>query len=122
MLNNIVTDNEHLHPVDLLGQRASRKSSIPDRKKTAESWSLSVDERRTSRRLEVRLPTTTYVQDRLARGLTKSLSLGGLSMTFTGDVPAMLNQQIQLSLNPNADQLGSLGVVCGIRPSDEVLG
>ena len=122
MVNNIVTDNEHLHPVDLLGQRDSRKSSIPDRKKTAESWSLSVDERRTSRRLEVRLPTTIYVQDRMARGMTKSLSLGGLSMTFTGDVPAMLNQQIQLSLIPNTDQLGSLGVVCGIRPSDEVLG
>ena len=87
MVNNIVTDNEHLHPVDLLGQRDSRKSSIPDRKKTAESWSLSVDERRTSRRLEVRLPTTIYVQDRMARGMTKSLSLGGLSMTFTGDVP-----------------------------------
>lgn len=122
MLNDIVTGNGSISLVGPLGREGSRKSLTPDRKKTADAWSLSIEERRASRRLDVRLPTTLHVQDGVWKGLTKSISFGGLSMAFAGDVPAILNQQIHFSLNPKADRLESLGVVCGIRPSEEMPG
>jgi hypothetical protein len=42
-------------------------------------------------------------------GQTKSLSLGGLSMEFAEDIPAMLNQQILLSVTPGATRPESVG-------------
>ncbi len=122
MSKHIAVSKESVSVIGLLGQESSRQSSVHDRKKTNDAWSLSVAERRTSRRLETRISTRLHFQDHTWNGQTKSFSLGGLSMEFSEDIPAMLNQQILLSLNPVATRPESVGVVCGIRVSESVLG
>ncbi|MFZ1555506.1 MAG: PilZ domain-containing protein, partial [Nitrospira sp.] len=122
MSKHIAARNESVSVIGLLGQESRRQSSVPDRKKTSDAWSLSVAERRASRRLESRISTLLHFQDHTWNGQTKSLSLGGLSMEFSEDIPAMLNQQILLSVTPGATRPESVGVVCGIRVSESVLG
>ncbi|MBI4002715.1 MAG: alpha/beta fold hydrolase, partial [Nitrospira defluvii] len=94
---------------------------LSDRRRTAEAWSLTIAERRASPRLEVHLSTVLHCGDRNWRGETGSIGLGGVALAFAGDVPAMLNQHVRLSLGPDADGLNSLGIVCGIRASEDVL-
>lgn len=122
MSKHIAARNESVSVIGLLDQESNRQSSVQDRKKTSDAWSLSVAERRASRRVETRIPTLLHVQDHTWNGQTKSLSLGGLSMEFAEDIPAMLNQHILLSLTPGATRPESAGVVCGIRVSEGVLG
>jgi acyl transferase len=121
MSKHFAVRNESLSITGLLGQESHLQSSAPDRKKTNDAWSLSVAERRATRRLDTRLSTLLHFQDHTWKGQTKSLSLGGLSMDFIEDIPAMLNQQIVLSLTPGAVRPESVGIVCGIRVSESVL-
>ncbi len=99
----------------------NQSSLLSDRRRTAEAWSLTIEERRASPRLEGHLSTVLHCGGRNWRGETRSIGLGGVALAFTGDVPAMLNQQIMLSLGPEADGLDSLGIVCGIRASENQL-
>ena len=122
MSRYIAARNESVSVIGLLGQESRRQSSVPDRKKTNDAWSLSVAERRATRRLDTRLSTLLHFQGHTWKGQTKSLSLGGLSIDFVEDIPAMLNQQIVLSLTPGAMRPESAGIVCGIRVSESVLG
>ncbi len=122
MSKHIAARNESLSVMGLVGQESHRQSPAPDRKKTSDAWSLSVAERRATRRLDTRLSTLLHFQDHTWKGQTKTLSLGGLSMDFVGDIPAMLNQQILLSLTPGATRPESVGIVCGVRVSESVLG
>ncbi|MCS6295288.1 MAG: alpha/beta fold hydrolase [Nitrospira sp.] len=94
---------------------------LVDRKKTNDAWSLSIAERRASRRLALRLSTQLFFQGHTWKGVTRSISLGGLSMDFVSDIPAMLNQQMMLSFSPDEGALDSMGIVCGIRSSEDVL-
>ena len=80
MSKYIAVRKESVSVIGLLGQESSRQSSVPDRKKTSDAWSLSVAERRASRRLDTRISTLLHFQDHAWRGQTKSLSLGVLSM------------------------------------------
>jgi SAM-dependent methyltransferase/alpha-beta hydrolase superfamily lysophospholipase len=121
MSKHIAARNESVSVIGLLGQETGRQSSVTDRKKTSDAWSLSVAERRASRRLDTRISTLLHFQDHAWRGQTKSLSVGGLSMEFAEDIPAMLNQQILFSLKPGTGQPDSAGIVCGIRISESVL-
>lgn len=56
------------------------------------------------------------------KGTTRSISLGGLSMEFASEIPAMLNQQMMLSLGREAAGVESVGMVCGIRASEDAPG
>ena len=98
-----------------LDQQVNQEVTDPDRRKAGGAWSLSIEERRTSRRIDVHLSTVLQWQDHTWKGVTKNIGFGGFSMTFAGDIPAMLNQHIMLGLNPDAGHLGTVGVVCGIR-------
>lgn len=122
MSDHVAARNESMSVIGLLGQEDSRQSSVSARKKTGDAWSLSIAERRASRRLDTRVSTVLRFQDQAWIGLTKSLSVGGLSMDFTEEVPAMLNQQILLSLDPDAGRPESTGIVCGLRGFEERLG
>lgn len=113
MSKHIAARNESVSVIGLLGQESRRQSSVPDRKKTSDAWSLSVAERRASRRLESRISTLLHFQDHTWNGQTKSLSLGGLSMEFSEDIPAMLNQQILLSVTPGPRGPKVLGLCAG---------
>ncbi|MGC3974293.1 MAG: PilZ domain-containing protein [Nitrospira sp.] len=104
----------------LCGHEDSLDVPVVDRKKTKDAWSLSLAERRASRRLALRLPTHLFFQGQTWKGVTRSLSLGGLSMDFVSDIPAMLNQRMMLSFNPDEGALDSIGIVCGIRSSEDV--
>ncbi|HQR15094.1 MAG TPA: alpha/beta fold hydrolase [Nitrospira sp.] len=104
----------------LCGHEDSLNVPVADRKKTKDAWSLSLAERRASRRLALRLSTQLFFQGQTWKGVTKSLSLGGLSMDFVSDIPAMLNQQMMLSFHPDEGGLDSLGIVCGIRSSEDL--
>lgn len=117
MSNDIVVINGNRLSAGHLLEEVSRQSSAPDRKHQGGSWSFSVAERRASHRLHVHLSTSLRLQDRTWKGVTKSISFGGLSMAFGNDVPAVLNQRILLSLSPDAGGLDSVGIVCGIRGS-----
>jgi alpha-beta hydrolase superfamily lysophospholipase/SAM-dependent methyltransferase len=102
----------------LHGHEDSLKVSQADRKKTNDAWSLSLAERRASRRLALRLSTQLFFQGQTWKGITKSVGLGGLSMDFVSEIPAMLNQQMRISFNPEKGTLDSLGIVCGIRSGE----
>ena len=104
----------------LRGHEESLNASVADRKKTNDAWSFSLSERRASRRLALRLSTHLFFQGHSWKGVTKSISLGGLSMDFVSDIPAMLNQRMMLSFSPDEATLDSLGIVCGIRSSEDV--
>ncbi|ULA59456.1 MAG: hypothetical protein LZF60_130060 [Nitrospira sp.] len=104
----------------LCGHEDSLNVPVADRKKTKDAWSLSLAERRASRRLALRLSTQLFFQGHTWKGVTRSLSLGGLSMDFVSDIPAMLNQQMMLSFTPDEGGLDSIGIVCGIRSSEDV--
>ncbi len=118
MSNQVATRNLHMSVIGPVGPEDSPAGPAPDRKKTNEAWSLSVAERRASRRLSLRLPTQLRFQGQTWKGITRSISLGGLSMEFIAEIPAMLNQQMRLSFSPDAVALNSLGMVCGIRASE----
>lgn len=115
MSNDVVVSNGGVSPAGLLDEQVSRKFTEPDQRKAGGAWSLSIEERRTSRRLDVQLTTVLQLYDRAWKGITKSIGFGGFSMTFVDDIPAMLNQHIMLSLSPEAGRLDSMGIVCGIR-------
>ena len=102
------------------GHEDSPNASVVERKKTNDAWSLSLAERRASRRLALRLSTQLFFQGHTWNGVTQSISLGGLSMDFVSDIPAMLNQRMMLSFNPDEGALDSIGIVCGIRSSEDV--
>ncbi|MGZ8393422.1 MAG: alpha/beta fold hydrolase [Nitrospira sp.] len=99
----------------------NQPSPLSDPRRTAEAWSLTIDERRASPRLEVHLSTVLHCGDRNWRGESRSIGLSGVALVFAGEVPAMLNQQVRFSLGPNAEGLDSLGIVCGIRASENQL-
>lgn len=122
MSNQVATRNLEKVVIGPHGSEDSRIVSVAEKKKTGEAWSLSVAERRASRRLTLRLPTQLRFQGQTWKGMTRSLSLGGLSMDFVAEIPAMLNQQMMLSLGREAAALESVGMVCGIRASEDVLG
>ncbi|HND01317.1 MAG TPA: alpha/beta hydrolase, partial [Nitrospira sp.] len=104
----------------LCGHEDSLNVPAVERKKTQDAWSLSLAERRASRRLALRLSTQLFFQGHTWKGVTRSLSLGGLSMDFVSDIPAMLNQRMMLSFSPDERGLDSVGIVCGIRSSEDV--
>ena len=104
----------------LCGHEDSLNVPAVERKKTQDAWSLSLAERRASRRLALRLSTQLFFQGHTWKGVTRSLSLGGLSMDFVSDIPAMLNQRMMLSFSPDDRGLDSVGIVCGIRSSEDV--
>ena len=104
----------------LWGHEDSLNVPAVERKKTQDAWSLSLAERRASRRLALRLSTQLFFQGHTWKGVTRSLSLGGLSMDFVSDIPAMLNQRMMLSFSPDERGLDSVGIVCGIRSSEDV--
>lgn len=104
----------------LWGHEDSLNVPAVERKKTQDAWSLSLAERRASRRLALRLSTQLFFQGHTWKGVTRSLSLGGLSMDFVSDIPAMLNQRMMLSFSPDDRGLDSVGIVCGIRSSEDV--
>ena len=104
----------------LCGHEDSLNVPAVERKKTQDAWSLSLAERRASRRLALRLSTQLFFQGHTWKGVTRSLSLGGLSMDFVSDIPAMLNQRMMLSFCPDEGGLDSIGIVCGIRSSEDV--
>ncbi|MBX3371602.1 MAG: alpha/beta hydrolase [Nitrospira sp.] len=104
----------------LCGHEDSLNVPAVERKKTQDAWSLSLAERRASRRLALRLSTQLFFQGHTWKGVTRSLSLGGLSMDFVSDIPAMLNQRMMLSFSPDEGGLDSVGIVCGIRSSEDV--
>ena len=118
MSNQVATRNLAMSVIGPVGSEDSLAGPAPDRKKTSEAWSLSVAERRASRRLSLRLPTQLRFQGQTWKGITRSISLGGLSMEFIAEIPAMLNQQMRLSFSSDAVALNSLGMVCGIRASE----
>ena len=89
----------------LHGHEDGLKVSQADRKKTNDAWSLSLAERRASRRLALRLSTQLFFQGQTWKGITKSIGLGGLSMDFVSEIPAMLNQQMRLSFSPEEGAL-----------------
>ena len=120
MSNDIAVRGERICIADAV-EEVTPLSSAVERRKTTEAWSLTIEERRTSRRLEVHLPTVLRCGDRSWRGAANSISLGGVSLAFVGDVPAMLNQHIRLSFSSQTDGLGSEGIVCGIRTSGNVI-
>jgi len=115
MSNEIIVVNGNAISAGHLEEGGSLRPMVLERKNEGGSWSFSVVERRTSQRLHVHLSTLLRLQDRVWKGVTKSISFSGLSMTFSDDVPAVLNQRISLSLDPDAGGLESVGVVCGIR-------
>lgn len=121
MSNPSTARNENLSVFAPCGHEDNLNASTADRKKTNDTWSLSIAERRASRRLTLRLPTQLQFQSHIWKGVTRSLSLGGLAMDFVSEVPAMLNQQMMLSLSPDARGLESMGIVCGIRSSEDML-
>ncbi len=92
-------------------------SLLPHQMKTAGAWSLAIEDRRASPRLEGHLSTVLYCGDRNWRGESKSIGLGGVALAFAENVPAMLNQHVKLSLSPDA--LDSVGIVRGIRRSGD---
>lgn len=102
-------------------EEVNRTSRAPHSRRTAEDWSLSIEDRRVSPRLDGHLPTVLHCGDRHWRGESRSIGLGGVSLTLAGDIPAMLNQHVRLSLDPGSDSLESLGIVCGIRATDDQL-
>ena len=104
----------------LCGQEDSLRIPTADRKKTTDAWSLSLAERRASRRRAIRVSTQLFFQGQTWKGVTKSLSLGGLSMDLVSDIPAMLNQHMMLSFTPDEGAMDSIGIVCGIRSSEDV--
>ncbi|HNC81739.1 MAG TPA: alpha/beta hydrolase [Nitrospira sp.] len=104
----------------LCGHEDSLNVPAVERKKTQDAWSLSLAERRASRRLALRLSTQLFFQGHTWKGVTRSLSLGGLSMDFVSDIPVMLNQRMMLSFSPDDRGLDSVGIVCGIRSSEDV--
>ncbi|WHZ22996.1 MAG: hypothetical protein OJF47_002108 [Nitrospira sp.] len=120
MSNDIVAINGNGFSTDHIWEEGSQRSSVPDRKHQGGSWSFSVAERRASHRLDVHLSTSLRSQGRTWKGVTKSIGFGGLSMAVGDDVPAVLNQRILLSLSPDAGELDSVGMVCGIRGSGNV--
>jgi alpha-beta hydrolase superfamily lysophospholipase len=115
MSNDVAVSIGGVSFAGLLDEQVSQEVTAPQRKKAEGAWSLSIEERRTSCRLDVHLSTVLQWQDHAWKGITKSIGFGGFSMTFVDDIPAMLNQHIMLGLNPDAGHLGTLGVVCGIR-------
>ena len=121
MPNRTTARNEDMTLIAPCGPEDRQNAPGADRKKTSDAWSLSIAERRASRRLTLRLPTHLHFQGHTWNGVTRSLSLGGLSMDFISEVPAMLNQQMMLSFSPDADGLDSMGIVCGIRSSEDLL-
>lgn len=122
MPNQVATRNLHMSVIGPCGPEDSGITPVPERKKTSDAWSLTVAERRASRRLTVRLATQLRFQGQVWKGTTRSISFGGLSMDFVAEVPAMLNQQMMLSLSPDAAGLESIGMVCGIRAAQNGVG
>ncbi|HET9963395.1 MAG TPA: alpha/beta fold hydrolase, partial [Nitrospiraceae bacterium] len=78
-------------------------------------WSFSIKERRDRGRVEVAIPTTLQLNDDLWQGTTKSVGMHGLSVLFTGEIPAHLNQQIMMSFENDVGRLTLSGTVCGLR-------
>lgn len=115
MSNDVAVSIGGISFAGLLDEQVSRKVTKPQRKKAEGVWSLSIEERRTSHRLDVHLPTVLQLQDHTWKGITKSIGFGGFSMTFVDDIPAMLNQHIMLGFKPDTGHLGTVGIVCGIR-------
>lgn len=115
MSSDIVAISGRISSVKPGAEAVIQQQAAPERKKSGDAWSCSLDERRASPRLDVQLSTTLRFQDLAWKGVTKSISRGGLSLVVTQDVPAELNQQIRLSFQSDAVRLESLGVVCGIR-------
>ena len=121
MANHVTARPVSMSLIGPCGLEDRRNTSAPERKKTSDAWSLSIAERRASRRINLRLSTSLQSQAQTWNGVTKSISLGGLSIDFVSEVPAALNQHILLSLSPGAGGLDSRGIICGIRPSEDVL-
>lgn len=118
MSNTMVTVIEDTLSVDHLEGEVIRRPSGLDRRNHDGSWSFSVADRRAMPRLPVHLSASLRLQDRTWKGVARSISLGGLSMAFGDNVPAVLNQRILLSLSPDAGGLESVGMVCGMRDVD----
>ncbi len=114
MSNDMAISCESGFAVDAL-EEVRPAALIPERRKTSEVWSLTIEERRASRRCQVHLPAILHNADGRRSGVAKSISFGGVSLHFSGDVLALLNQHIRLGFSSNADELDSLGVVCGLR-------
>ncbi len=121
MLNEVAMRKLQMSSIGPCGSEDSRTVPALDTKKTSDAWSLSITERRASRRLSLRLPTHLRFQGQTWKGTTRSISLGGLSMEFEAEIPAMLNQQMRLTFGPESSGLDSLGMVCGIRTSGDGL-
>ncbi|MBX3344450.1 MAG: alpha/beta fold hydrolase [Nitrospira sp.] len=122
MSNQVATRNCEQVVIGPCGPEDGQIVPAPERKKTSEAWSLSIAERRASRRLTLRVPTQLRFQGQMWKGTTRSISLGGLSMEFASEIPAMLNQQMMLSLGREAAGVESVGMVCGIRASEDAPG
>ncbi|MBS0171881.1 MAG: alpha/beta fold hydrolase [Nitrospira sp.] len=117
----VATRKLQMSAIGPCGSEDNRTSPALDTKKTSDAWSLSIAERRASRRLSLRLATQLRFQGQTWKGTTRSISLGGLSMEFDAEIPAMLNQQMRITFGPDSSGLDSLGMVCGIRASEEGL-
>lgn len=115
MSNEIVAVNGNTFWAGHREEENGHRPSGLGRRNDGGAWSFTVAERRASPRLNVHLLTSLRLQDRTWKGVTKSISFGGLSMDVGGDVPALLNQRVLLTLSPDAGGLDSVGVVCGMR-------
>ena len=107
--------------VALAPEGVKQPSPLLDSQGASEAWSLTIAERRISPRLEIQFSAILHSGAGNRRGESKSIGMGGVTLAFAGDHPAMLNQQVRLSFGQDVQGIDSLGIVCGIRVSENQL-